>query len=397
MSKLDRKACALKPRLADLLVCPIDGGPLELVEWETAPFPLADPELVRVRRMGLRPEKFNREVLTGLLRNPRRRVYYPIVGGVPRLLAFPTAVGREFARQNRLRLERDAPGYAVPAQAGAPGEKAALRRFPNEWVHYEWDERAYWGQSAKDLLQSMRFALDLDHKKLTDRLVLDVGIGIGGIGDYVERVTECELVGIELSHAVDEASRHFSANPFLHVVQASPFAPPFAEGQFEYVYSQGLLHHTYSTRNAFNSISRLPRPGGRFYVWVFSQFDERRTRLRRALYRAEAILRPVYSRLPGPAQSLALAPWAPLYIAHQRLAGRHNPHVARYSWRDAMHAAHDRWALRYAQRHTEDQVRGWFTAAGYGDLRSIGDGPRPDYVPEALVACIGIEGTRLAR
>ena len=253
----------MRPRLADLLVCPIDGGALELLEWEASPAHISDEDVVRVRRMGLNPERFQREVRTGLLLNRRRRIYYPIAEGVPRMLVFPAGVTRDFARQYRMRLARDAAGFGPPAESGAPGEEAVLRSFSKEWLHYEWDERAYWSQSAEDMFRTMDFALDLDHKDLRDKLILEVGIGIGGIADHVARSQHCELVGVDLSHAVDGAWREFGENPFFHVVQASAFAPPFADGQFEYVFTQGVIHHTYSTRAAFKRIATLPRVGGR--------------------------------------------------------------------------------------------------------------------------------------
>ncbi len=387
---------ALRPRLADLLVCPVDGGALDLLEWESSPARLADEDVVRVRRMGLTVERFEREIRTGLLVNRRRKVYYPIVDGVPRLLVFPTGVVRDFGRRHRGRLSREVAGYGPPSEDGSPGEEAVLRSFSSEWRHYEWDERAYWNQTADDMFRTMHFALDLEHKDLRDRLVLEVGIGIGGIADYVARSQQCELVGIDLSHAVDGAWRQFGTNPFFHVVQASAFAPPFADGQFEYVYTQGVLHHTYQTRAAFKRISTLPRVGGRLYTWVYSRKDERRTPLRRLLYAVEGTLRPIYSRLPDPFQTIALAPWAPLYIAHQRFAARHNPHQTTYSLREAMHAARDRWTPRYVHRHTDEQVCRWFRAAGYDDLTVLSQRQAPDFVPDSISSCVGVEGVRKA-
>lgn len=394
LAETPRKANALKPRLADLLRCPTDGGALELAEWESSALPLHDAELVRIRRMGLRPERFEREVMTGLLVNRRLQLFYPVTGGVPRLLTFPTGVVRDFCRRYRSRLDLELPGFSAPSGSGAPGEEATLRTFSNDWPDFEWDERAYWGQSPEDFFRTMRFALDLDHKELKDRLVCEAGIGVGGIADYVSRSTECELVGIGLSHAVDQAFRHFSANPFLHIVQASAFAPPLEPASFDYVYSQGVIHRTYSTQAALRSISRLPKPGANLYVWVYSPADEQRTALRRVLYAIEGVLRPVYSRLPDRLQAVALAPWAPLYIAHQKFAARSNPHFTTYSWREAMQAARDRWTPRYVHRHSTEQVERWFEANGYESLTSINDRPRPDYVPEALAACTGVEGTR---
>ena len=377
------------------MVCPIDGGELELIEWDSTPSPLSGPETASVYRRGLRAERFTRDIHTGLLVNRRRGLFYPIVDGVPRMLVFPTAVVSQFARRNRVRIERDAPGCAAPAERGTPGEEAVLRSFSNEWLHYEWDERAYWGQSAEDLFRSMDFALDVENKQLRDKLVLEVGIGIGGIADHVVRTQQCEILGLDLSHAVDAAFKHFQENPFLHVVQASAFAPPFKEAQFDFVYSQGVLHHTYSTRAAFTSISRMPKVGGRLYVWVYSRYDEQRTRLRKLLYAVESAIRPVYSRLPDPLQTIALAPWAPLYILHQRVEARHNPHAATYTWREAMHAARDRWTPRHVHRHTNAQVLRWFTAAGYGELSVLSERIAPAYVPEALMAAVGVEGLRL--
>jgi SAM-dependent methyltransferase len=272
---------------------------------------------------------------------------------------------RQFANHFRTRLENEFPGYEPPSEQGAPGEEAVLRSFSREWLHYDWDERAYWGQSADDLYRSMAFALDLEHKDLRDRLVLEVGIGIGGIANHLSRSLECELVGIDLSYAVDAAQRNFKENPFFHIVQASAFAPPFAEGAFDYVFSQGVLHHTFSTEAAFQAITKLPREGGRLYVWLYSHRDEARTLKRRILFGVERFLRPVYSRLPEPLQTVALAPWAPLYIAHQWLAARGNDQLTTYSWREAMHAARDRWTPRFVHRHSDEEVARWFTAASY--------------------------------
>ena len=344
--------------------------------------------------MGLDPALFERIVTSGLLVNHRLKVYYPVVRGVPRMLVFPSAAVRQFAAKYRERLEADFPGYSPPSETGEPGEEAVLRSFSREWLNYDWDERAYWGQSADDLYRSMAFALDLESKDLRDKLVLEVGIGIGGIANHLSRSLECELVGVDLSYAVDAAHRNFKDNPFFHIVQASAFAPPFAEGSFDYVFSQGVLHHTHSTEAAFQAITKLPREGGRLYVWLYSHRDEARTLKRRVLFGAEKVLRPVYSRLPEPLQTVALAPWAPLYIAHQWWAARRDGQLATYSWREAMHAARDRWTPRFVHRHSDEEVARWFEAAGYDGLTYISRRPAPEYVPESFTAAVGIEGER---
>jgi ubiquinone/menaquinone biosynthesis C-methylase UbiE/uncharacterized protein YbaR (Trm112 family) len=362
----------VKPRLAELVVCPIDRTPLELIEWET---------------LGTGPD---RRIETGLLVNRARRVFYPIAAGVPRLLVFPTDVVRRFTEEHASRIAKDLPEFSPPGESGMPGEAEVLRTFSSEWTNYEWDGRAYWNLSAEDMFRSMHHLLDLDRKDLKGKLVLEVGIGIGGIADDVARSSGCELVGIDLSYAVDAAYRQFGANPQLHIAQASAFALPFPSASFDYVYSQGVIHHTFSTRTAFESLSRLPKPGGRLYVWVYSQKDEQRSIERRVLMALETVLRPILSRLPDKAQTAALVPLVPLYMVRRRGADG----GAAYGWREAIHAARDRFTPRYVHRHSEDEVMDWFTTAGYRDLTCVGRRDNPDWVPVSFTACTGVEGTR---
>ncbi len=386
----------MKARLADLLVCPIDGTPLELIEWESRDRPLPADEADRARAMGIDPVSLGHEILTGLLVNRTRRVLYPIHGGVPRMLTFPTGVARHFVATYRERLEREVPGLALPAQPPTPGEEDVLRSFSAEWLNYGWNTRTYWDVDAESMFESMRYMLDLDAKPQRGQRYLEVGIGIGGIADFVARRQGCELIGTDLSYAVDAAYRHFAGNPFLHIVQSSLFAPPVRDGSIDFVYSHGVIHHTYATRAAFDRISRLPKPGGRLYVWVYSPVQESRTLARRVLMGMERALRPVLWRLPGAAQTLALSPIILLYVAQKNLlsaAGRRSS-TGFYGWREAEHAARDRFTPRFAHRHDDAEVESWFGAAGYRDLKRVRQRPAPAVVPPHFLACTGVEGTR---
>ncbi len=372
----------MNPRLLDFVVCPLDRQPLELVAWESSPVTLSPEDAARAQRRGVPIGSIQTEVATGVLVNRRRNVFYPIASGVPRLLVFSTAFTRGFVETHSERLAKELPGFSLPSESGKPGEENVLRTFSSEWTNYEWDPRAYWGISAEDMFKTMRYALDLDTKgdALKGKAVLEVGIGIGGIADYVCRSTESELVGIDLSFAVDGAYKIFGNNRFFHIVQASAFAPPFPRGRFDYVYSQGVIHHTYSTKAAFESISALASPGGgRVYIWVCSPHDESRTLKRRILMKAENLLRPIYSRLPDKIQTAALMPWVPLYMVHQALLKMKDGTNVNYGFGEAMHAARDRFTPPFAHRHTNEEVASWFEDAGFRDLSVLGKRPPPPY------------------
>ena len=237
----------------------------------------------------------------------------------------------------------------------------------------------------------MRWVLELDEKP-AGPLALEVGIGVGGVANHASR--DAEVVGMDLGHGVDVAARTFGANPFLHVVQASAFQPPLRPATFDLVYSFGVLHHTYSTRDAFTSLATLPRPGGRFYVWVYSPHDEQRNLVRRALMATEKIIRPIVWRLPGRLQTAAILPLVPAYMAWQRVQALRGDGRIAYGFREALHAARDRFTPRYIHRHTDEELESWFRAAGYERLQTTSARPKPDWVPIAFTACAGVSGFR---
>jgi SAM-dependent methyltransferase len=345
--------------------------------------------------MGIDPAALSTQITTGVLLNRTRQIYFPICNGIPRLLTFPTGVTRHFVEQHRERLERELRGFHLPDEPPKPGEADILSSFSREWLDYGWDSRSYWDRPADELNRSMHFMLDLDRRPVRDKLVLEVGIGIGGTAHHIVEQQECELVGIDLSYAVDGAYKYFGQNKLLHIVQASLFTPPFRESWFDFVYSHGVLHHTYSTKAAFEHICRLPKPGGRLYVWVYSPQQERRTLLRRVLMQLEGIVRPLMWRLPERLQTLALLPAVCLYVTHQRSAIKGNRTGSiKYGWREAVHAARDRLTPRYAHRHDDEEVSSWFRASGYRELRRPSQRCCPSFVPVHFVACTGVDGTR---
>lgn len=385
----------MKIRLLDHLVCPLDKTPLELKNWETATRTLSGEQTAHAVRLGIDPATLTTDVLYGALLNTQRKIIYPIYQGVPRMLTFRTSVAEVFWNQFSDRIARELPGFTLPSERAIPGEEDVLRTFSSEWVNYDWDGKKYWNLEPDAWYQCMRFALGIAERPVDGKLVLEVGIGIGGVADYMARQEGCETVGIDLGYAVDVGFKHFGENPFLHIVQASAFVPPFRDRSFDFVYSFGVIHHTYATKTAFDSLSKLPRQGGRLYVWVYSPYDESRTFVRRSLMMLERAVRPIVWRLPERAQSVALAPLVPLYIGYQWLRTvKGGKDYVQYGVREALHAARDRFTPRYIHRHTDEEVCFWFRAAGYDDLSCDSQRVRPNFVPLAFTTNTGVNGIR---
>jgi len=390
----------MRPRLLQWLVCPLCHHALTLVDAvsERRPLAEADYHVLDATAPIEDPNDVESDIILGALACDACRIYYPIYNGIPRMLIYPTRVAQLHAQENQAWLTTHLAGFDLPQRIPPLGEQEVLRNFSTEWVGYKWTGASYWSFTPDMVLRRTRYELGLGRRDLQHRLVLEVGIGIGGTADALSRTESCELVGMDLGYAVDQARHYFGQNPLLHLVQASVFAPPFRPGSFDVVYSHGVLHHTYSTRAAFTQIAQLPKQAnGMLYVWVYSRDQEQATLLRRVLMAIESGVRPVLSRLPGFWQTLVLAPTLPVYMLYQNVYRRTQlgAHVtARYGWNEALHAARDRLTPPFAHRHTYEEVIEWFQVEMYQGLELLRDERPPEGVPDTFPLNVGVRGVR---
>jgi uncharacterized protein YbaR (Trm112 family)/SAM-dependent methyltransferase len=390
----------MKSRLLNWLVCPQCHGDLALLvaQTEKANLSASDYEVLERTAPDLGRDELEIEITSGALSCKDCGVYYPILNGIPRMLTFPSEVAAIHAKLNSGWLRENVAHFKAPSTSPPPGEQDVLRNFSAEWGGYKWTGDGYWNVSTENALSCKRYELGLDKHRLRDKLVLEVGIGIGGTAHMLSRNEQCEIVGIDLGYAVDQARHYFGQNPLLHIVQASIFAPPFRTNTFDVVYSHGVLHHTYSTSAAFASVAPLAKElDGMLYVWLYSHEHEQVTQLRRILMSIERVVRPVLSRLPKGGQTAALLPTLPFYVLYQNLLVRRKygkEHTAKYGWNEALHAARDRLTPPFAHRHSYEEVAEWFRSAKFQYLEMLCDERPPPSVPESYRQNVGIRGFR---
>lgn len=218
--------------------------------------------------------------------------------------------------------------------------------------------------------------------------VLDLGCGSGfssstWLGSSAWQ--NAEWVGVDISVAVDVAQDRLARIPGTHFVQADGLLLPFADDTFSTVFSEGVLHHTPSTRKAIDAGARVLAPGGEFHFYVYKKkspireytddfvreklsglsneavWDEMRslTELGRALSELDAkiTLSRDVSTLEIPAgehdvQRLLYWHFAKLFW---------NP---TWTFEENVHVNFDWYRPSYAHRQTENQVRTWCDEAG---------------------------------
>lgn len=103
-------------------------------------------------------------------------------------------------------------------------------------------------------------------------LVIDAGCGaaMSAIELFGERINQIRFLGIEISAAVDVAAARMAEKGFnAGFLQTSLMDIPLEENSVDVIFSEGVLHHTDSTKNALLSLAKLLKPGGRFLFYVY--------------------------------------------------------------------------------------------------------------------------------
>jgi SAM-dependent methyltransferase len=174
------------------------------------------------------------EIMEGELRCASCASSFPITSGVPR-----------FAAPHQ--VERD-------KQATAEG-------FGWQWRHFTQEDLRY----AEQLLG---WIAPVTPEFFRDKVVLEGGCGKGRHTQLAARWGAREVIGIDLSEAVDTAFAATRSLPGAHIIQADIYRLPLAR-KFDYAFSVGVLHHLPDPRQGFLSLASKVKPGGHVSAWIY--------------------------------------------------------------------------------------------------------------------------------
>jgi SAM-dependent methyltransferase len=175
------------------------------------------------------------EVISGSLDCSTMNHTFPIEGGIPRFVPranYADSFGYQWNKFKREQID------------SANGTELSARRFYSEtdWTK-EW---------------------------LKGKWILDSGCGAGRFLDVVS-MSEAQIVGLDISNAVDAAAVNLAGRQNVHLVQASIYDLPFRPGAFDGCYCIGVVQHTPDPQRTMRVLPRLLRRGGRIAITAYER------------------------------------------------------------------------------------------------------------------------------
>jgi SAM-dependent methyltransferase/uncharacterized protein YbaR (Trm112 family) len=351
------------------LCCPLCLGALSLHSFveESIKYLPQPPTILESKEEYIHDDS-ERVIKDGVLLCQQCRTWYPIYSYVPVMLVFETDFHtrfvRDYAGQFALLSE-----YSMPNGLPEPGEKSIQDTFTDEWNCVQDNELSFlYSIDDLKLLEQKVLLKWMEYSQEEIRNVLDIGCGLGQESIALQEVTNnAEMFAIDLNFALLKSGEIFKSRPHFHLIISSLFHLPLKPSSFDLVYSQGVIHHTFSTAKAFKSIASYVRSGGHLTIWIYGLGDhlsrlEDLGTLVRVVYMAECILRPLISRSPKILRdnffgilSMVCHPIIKMKVRHK----------AKWQLENTRHSVRDWLSHKYAHRHNYNEVFEWFENLGF--------------------------------
>jgi SAM-dependent methyltransferase len=180
----------------------------------------------------------------------------------------------------------------------------ALMFWPAEWhdpnqdvtekVQAFYEENPFPNYEGLDSRDSLRkkaetgvFARLLDEQIPQRAHILEVGCGTGQLSNFLGMTWGRTVFGSDLCLNSLRLANNFRQNQTIEGaahLQMNLFRPVFKANSFDFVISNGVLHHTGDPYRGFQEIGRLVKPGGYILIGLYNKIGRLTTDTRRLIF-----------------------------------------------------------------------------------------------------------------
>jgi SAM-dependent methyltransferase len=279
--------------------------------------------------------------------------------------------------------------YTYPIERYVPRfveSESYAKSFGEEWTLFS---RVQLDSANGTTISKRRFAAltGLEPEALRGKRVLEAGSGSGRFLEVLANAG-AEVVGVDMSAAVEPSTENLKTQRNVDIVQADLTRLPFKPGTFDFIYSFGVLMCTPDTEASFRSLVPYLKPGGDVCIWVYGY------RGPKWLPRPFHVYGYIAKQLPTPTLMKAIDAYAKVTLPLGRIpvvgplfrlafpvsdltqkregedgwdGGRKFPDDLVYDW--ARLNTFDGFTPAFTKQHDFEEVTGWFEHAGLKDIR----------------------------
>ena len=183
-------------------------------------------------------------------------------------------------------VTQSVPSSRSPRCAEAPTQQV----YGRLWDQFE---RDHYLTESVDLLKARLDPSGRNEPMFADRIVLDVGCGSGRF------TMAMAMMGARLAHGVDlgatslETARRVAKEAGLPNVEfrvGDALALPYDDQSFDFVWCNGVLHHTEDIERGLRELYRVLKPGAQAFVYLYGDGG--------LFWHSRRRMRPIMQRIP---------------------------------------------------------------------------------------------------
>jgi SAM-dependent methyltransferase len=190
----------------------------------------------------------------------------------------------------RLQVIDGIPNFFVPTEAAPGGPKDVT-----EMVKAFYEETPFPNYDGFDSRESLAakarrgaFAALLDAQLADGALVLEAGCGTGQLSNFLGMSPKRKVFAGDVCLNSLRLGKAFADRFKIRNVgflQMNLFRPPFRDGVFDVVVSNGVLHHTGDCEGGFRSLLAKVKPGGHILIGLYNSYGRLPTLWKRWAFR----------------------------------------------------------------------------------------------------------------
>jgi ubiquinone/menaquinone biosynthesis C-methylase UbiE len=193
----------------------------------------------------------------------------PLKAEINRLAETLRGVDREYADAAFARRVKHQDKDAVDVRGGADADVKTLTGQLYSSLFTRFDDRHYFDE-ATDLLQQRIDRNGIGYDWLKGKKGLDAGCGGGRYTVALANLGAANVTGIDYGRDSIKDAKRRSKNARIDKVNfrhADVLNIPYKDNTFDFVFSNGVLHHTTDPFRGIQELCRVLKPGGK--VWIF--------------------------------------------------------------------------------------------------------------------------------